>query len=515
MKPSTELHSLIKSLTKSEKRFFKLNSSLQAGDKNYIKIFDFVEKQKRYDEEELKNYFAKETFINHLPSEKNHLYRLILKSLRAYYSDQSVSSQLKQEIKNIDILNRKALYKECSKFVIRAKELAKEYEKFYYWFELINWEKRLLEEAYESGIFTINLDDLILEEQGVVDKLRNLAEYHVLYSRINYVFRSGGFTRNETEREAVNEIENHHLIKGKNTALSTRATTICYYIKGVCSASNRDYENALTFFLKAKSVMENKSKIRDDLQQRYIATLNFIMLCYIDTYEFNRAEELVKEIKALEGKKAFSALDSKVRLFNATNIGLLQLNNRKGQFEKAMELISDIEAGLELYEDKINKEKRLLFTYNMAYANFGSGDYRTALRYINEVLNDNEKQLRQDIYSFARIFNLIIHFELENFDFLEYDLKSAARYLNKHPKDYQVEKLFIAHIKLLAREEDRSAQKEIFEKFHEKLGKLLQNDREKVILEYFDLQAWTDSKIQDISFEESIRQRLLGLIPKV
>ena len=88
-----------------------------------------------------------------------------------------------------------------------------------------------------------------------------------------------------------------------------------------------------------------------------------------------------------------------------------------------MESISDIEAGLELYEEKINKEKRLLFTYNMAYANFGSGDYRTALRYINEVLNDNEKPLRQDIYSFARIFNLIIHFELENFDFLEYDLK--------------------------------------------------------------------------------------------
>ena len=201
--------------------------------------------------------------------------------MRAYYSDQSVSSQLKQEIKNIDILNRKALYKECSKFVKRAKQLAEEYEKFYYWFELINWEKRLLEEAYESGIFTKNLDDLITEEEGVVDKLRNLAEYHVLYSRINYIFRSGGFTRNEQEREVVNEIEDYHLIKGKNTALSTRATTICYYIKGVCSASKRDYENALIFFRKAKSVIERKSKIRDDLQQRYIATLNFLMLCYL------------------------------------------------------------------------------------------------------------------------------------------------------------------------------------------------------------------------------------------
>lgn len=280
MKPSAELHRLIKSLSKSEKRFFKLNSSLQSGDKNYLKIFDFIEKQKNYDEYELKDYFKDERFIKHLPSEKNHLYRLILKSLRAYYSDQSVSSQLKQEIKNIDILYRKALYKECSKFVKRAKNLAREYEKFYYLFELINWEKRLLEEAYESGIFTINLDDLIQEEREVLEKLQNLAEYHVLYSRINYVFRSGGFTRNEQEREIVNEIEDYHLIKGKNTALSTRATTICYYIKGVCSASKRDYENALIFFRKAKSVMELRNKIRDDLQTLYQYIELFDVLLY-------------------------------------------------------------------------------------------------------------------------------------------------------------------------------------------------------------------------------------------
>ena len=189
MKPSTELFSLIKSLTKSEKRFFKLNSSLQTGDKNYLKIFDFIEKQKKYDEEELKEHFKNETFVKHLPSEKNHLYKLLLKSLRSYYSDRTVSSQLKQEIKNVEILYKKALYKECNKLVKRAKDLAKEYEKFYYWCELINWEKKLLEEAYESGIFSQNLDELIKEETEVIEKLRNLAEYHIMYSKINYILR--------------------------------------------------------------------------------------------------------------------------------------------------------------------------------------------------------------------------------------------------------------------------------------------------------------------------------------
>lgn len=509
MKPSTELFSLIKSLTKSEKRFFKLNSSLQTGDKNYLKIFDFIEKQKRYDEEELKEHFKNETFIKHLPSEKNHLYKLLLKSLRAYYSDRTISSQLKQEIKNVEILYKKALYKECNKFVKRAKAVARKYEKFYYWFELINWEKRLLEEAYESGVFNKDLDKLIEEETEVIEKLRNLAEYHILYSKINYIFRSGGFTRNEKEREVVAGIADYHLIKGKNTALSTRATTICYYIKGLCAASMRDYEDALVNFKKAKTVMDSNPHIKEDLQTRYIYTLNFLMNCYIDTYKFEQAEDIVSQLKVLTDHRAYGSLDSQVRLFTSIYIGQMMMYNRQGEFEKTLSLVPDVEEGLAKYEEKINKEKILLFTYCTAYARFGIGEYRQALRHINEVLNDNEKMLRQDIYSFSRIFNLVIHFELNNHDFLEYDMKSTARYLNKHEKDYEVEKLFMKEMKALSRINNEDDRKEAFLTFNDKLEKLLKIDRENVILEYFDLRAWLRSKIEGVTLSDAIKKSQL------
>lgn len=510
MKPSTELFSLIKSLTKSEKRFFKLNSALQSGDKNYLKIFDFIERQKKYDEEELKDEFKNETFILHLPSEKNHLYKLILKSLRSYYSEQSVSSILKQEIKNVEILYNKALYRECNKFVKRAKALAAEYEKFYYHYELINWEKKLLEEAFESGVFDHNLDELIKEESEVIEKLRNLAEYQILYSKINYVFRSGGFTRNEHERKVVNEIADYHLIKGKNTALSTRATTICYYIKGLCSASTRDYEDALINFRKAKSVMDRQLKIRDDIQQRYIYTLSFLLNCYIDVHDFKNANEVLLELEQLNDNPAYQSPDSAVRIFASTFIGRMQMYNRQGEFAKALALIPEIETKLDHFEEKINKEKILLFTYAMAYAYFGTGDYHKALKCINSLLNDNEKQLRQDVYSFSRIFNLIIHFELNNHDFIEYDIKSAARFLNKHEKDYEVENLFVSEMKNLARVNSASERKKIFERFDEQLSDLLKIDRENVIQEYFDLRAWIKSKLNGKEFAESVK---IGISP--
>lgn len=508
MKPSTELFKLIKSLTKSEKRFFKLSSSLQSGDKNYLKIFDFIERQTNYDENDLKKIFKGETFVKHLPSEKNHLYKLILKSLRSYYSEQSVDSTLKQEIKNVEILYNKALYKECEKFVSRAKETAKKYEKFYYWFELIGWEKRLLESAYESGVFSVDLDELVAEEELVIARLRNLAEYTVIYSKINLIFRSGGFTRNEKERKVVEDIANYHLIKGKNTALSTKAASICYYIKGLCAATNRNYEDSFQFFNRTREILDENPLIKADTGGRYIMTLFHLLRCHIDSSEFDKAKKLIDDIRDLQTKKGFNSTDISVRIFANSYYQELVLLHNLGEFQKSVDLIPVIEKNQEFYQEKISKEMEVLLTYNKAYSYFGVGNYKRALQYLNEVLNDNEQNLRQDIYSFARLFNLVIHYELENFDFLDYIIKSTNRYLSKHERDYEIENVCIKHIRKLAKTPTAVNRLEIFEKMNSEVSALLEDHNERVVLEYFNISAWIDSKINKCSFEESVRRSL-------
>lgn len=506
MKPSTELFKLIQSLSKSEKRFFKLSSSLQSGEKNYLKIFDFIEGQKEYDEAELKNAFKKETFIKHLPSEKNHLYKLILKSLRAYYSDQSISSSLKQELKNVEILYNKALYKECEKFVERAKITAKKYEKFYYWFELINWEKKLLDSAYEEGEFGKSLDKLVAEEEYVIARLRNLAEYTVIYSKINAVFRSGGFTRNKEEKMLVDDIANHHLIKGKNTALSTKAASICYYIKGLCAATNRNYEESFQHFNRTKEILDNNPFIKLDVGQRYILANIHLLRCYIDSSNYVKAEELIKEIRGLQGKKGFKSVDIALRIFGNTINLELELLHKRGLFEESCNLIPSIEKQREQFDDKLSKEMEVMLTYNKAYSCYGVGNYKEALSFLNEVLNDNEQNLRQDIYSFARIFNLIIHFELENYDFLDYIVKSTNRYLSKQDRDYEIENVCVKYIRKLAKAGNSVNRMEIFEQMHQEVEGLLQDHNESVILDYFDISAWIKSKMDKISFAEAVQQ---------
>lgn len=507
MKPSRELFELVKSLTKSEKRFFKLTSSLQSGEKNYLKIFEAIDKQSEYDEEIIKAQFKGETFVKHFPSEKNHLYKLILKSLRAYHADNSVSSVLKQEIKNIEILYKKALFKECNKFLVRAKKLAITHEKFYYWFELLNWEKLLLEEAYEAGEFTRDIDELISEEQEVIEKLRNLAAYHVLYSKINFVFRSGGFVRSEEDRAIVEEISTHPLIKGRNTALSHRAATICYYIQGFCAMANRDLALSYEKFSRVKAILDENPMVKNDLPRRYVRTLNNILLNLIDLGKSKEAEALIKSMRALKKDQAFASTDIQVLIFRSTYQGELKLYQSKGEFDSALPLVEDILAGFEMFDDKISKEQQIIFNYGIAYTYFGAGEYSKALFWNNKVLNDNEPNLRQDIYSYSRLFNLAIHYELENHDLMEYIIKSTMRYLNRRQRDYEIEVIILGFMKKLARAHFQKDAKPIFEEMLKALEGNASLKKDRVLLEYFDYLSWARSKVDGVSFAEAIKKK--------
>lgn len=504
MKPSTELHDLIKSLTKSEKRFFKLHSSLQSGDKNYLRIFDAIDKQKVYDEEALKKLFAKETFIKHLPSEKNHLYKLILKALRAYHAESSVSGILKQEIKNIEILYQKALYVECNKLLHRAKKIARDHERFYYWFELLSWEKMLLEEAYESGEFTKDLDALIEEERDVVEKLRNLAAYHILYSKINYVFRSGGYVRTDEEHAMVEEISEHPLIVGKNTALSKRAATICYYTQGFCYWAKRDWRTSLEKFLLTQKVMDENEMIKCDLPKRYIRTLHYIINCQIELRDLKSARANITRMRALAGTPGFTGLNIDTQIFVASYLSELRLLDRAGEFSKAMGLVDDIITGIEEGGNRLHKEHELEFYYALACVHFGAGQMNKALFWLNKVLNDNEPTLRQDIFTYARLFNLVVHYELGNFDLLEYIVRSTQRFLTRHHRAHQVETMLIEHIRKLARSTDPIVKKEIFRSMKEQLVELFKDPNEGLVLKYFDVLSWVESHLAGRTFAETV-----------
>lgn len=511
MKPSNELFQLIKSLTKSEKRYFKLSSSLQSGEKNYLKLFEAIEIQDEYDEEAIKNLFKKETFIKHLPSEKNHLYNLILKSLRGFYSDHSAAAILQEHLRNIELLFNKALYKECAKYIIKAKTIAYNFEKYYFLLDLINWEKKLVEEGYHRGIFEADLNRLVDEETDCIEKLRNIAEYQMLYSQINSVIRKGGYTRNHEESELVKKISNHHLITGKNTAYTVKAATACYSIKAMCFIANRNYDAAIEHLEKVIKIMEANSFIMKELPKRYIKALNSMMYAYLNRNDIDNCLLYVEKIKSLIDQPGFESIDIQLDLFSLPNNAELLAYCYAGEYKKAIdEVIPVILAGIEKYHGKLSTESELLLFYNISRVYFSGKEYKLALKYNNLVLNSNEPILRQDVFTFARLVNLIIHYELGNYDLLEYTIKSAKRFVDKSQRNYQFEIVFLKNIKKMVKAKNQEDVSKLFTQFRNDLLMVLEDPYENAANKYFNFLGWIDSKISRKPFGNAVNHKKLS-----
>ena len=128
MKPSDSLFRLIRSMSKSEKGYFKKFSSLHVIGKqnNYIRLFDAIDTQQEYNEAAVKKTFKNEVFIKQLTATKNYLYNLILKSMRIYRSAESPEMQLKDVISDAEILFEKELFTDCETRLEKARRLSEE-----------------------------------------------------------------------------------------------------------------------------------------------------------------------------------------------------------------------------------------------------------------------------------------------------------------------------------------------------------------------------------------------------
>ena len=122
---SDVLFNLIKTLTKAEKRNFKLyaNRTQSRSGLKFIQLFDILDKQRELDDDQvLKKISGLKK--NQLANMKQHLYRQILKSLRLIHLQKNVEIEIREQIDYAHILYGKGLYMQSLKLLDRIRTTA-------------------------------------------------------------------------------------------------------------------------------------------------------------------------------------------------------------------------------------------------------------------------------------------------------------------------------------------------------------------------------------------------------
>ncbi|MEO8666078.1 MAG: hypothetical protein ABI462_11345, partial [Ignavibacteria bacterium] len=279
MKVTDDLFQLIKSLDQSEKRYFKVFATMhiKGSDNNkYVKLFDAIERQDEYDENEIRNHFKKEKFLNQLHVAKNYLYNNILKSLRLYHSDKSKLNELIDILRDVQILYDKSLYKQCRKLLDKAKKIAYTYEKHAQILAVLDWEKTLARTLSYADSSEKDLLEFYEEHNDAIDKLSNLNEYWKLSMRSYFLRKKQGEIRDKAELKKFNEIIKHPLLQSEDKATSFLSKTFYLNIRALYFFTNKDFKNLLTYCVNLVELLEkNPLLMKED---NYIASLYNLLL---------------------------------------------------------------------------------------------------------------------------------------------------------------------------------------------------------------------------------------------
>ena len=522
------LYTIIKSLTKTEKAYFKKFASRHIlGKQNkYVVLFDAIASGSNgYDEMEIKKKFQNEKFVKNFPVIKRYLFSMILKSLNSFYSASSPDNEIKNQVRHIEILYKKGLFESCSKILNGSLKLAYRTDNFMAILELLRWKKNLINEGvYKGNEFAI-LEKAHREEKEVISKISNLSNYRLIsyHARSLAKGTNPNLTGENIRKELLN-ILNNPLFMSDKKALSFPATITYYHVLALVYESLSKNFEALECRKQLIRIMESHPETLKINITNYIVSVYNILGTCLNLKYFNELGYYIKKLRTIEKTSPGKvSKNDRLLIFMGSSIFELRMHISRGEFSESCKNLIEIEDGLEQFNKTIVKADKLQCFYLLGYGYFGVGKINEALKWINEILNDNDANQDSKLYIKSRIINLIIHYELGNFELLDYLIKSTYRFLKKNKFSGHDEKIVIEFLKRLP---DISSQNQLLNLFTESLEQLKIPQQNNLInsLEFkpvskfeiqnsftnsaeFDLVSWLESKISGSRFEDMVKAK--------
>ncbi|MCC7301157.1 MAG: hypothetical protein IT233_00800 [Bacteroidia bacterium] len=504
--PSDELFQLIKALDRHEKRFFKMYASRRKEDSQHVRLFEAMDQLDIYNERELLKNLGDSDLEKTIKYAKRDLFRVVMTSLEYYHEEDSVKNRLAKKLHQIRILADKNLMGPATRILAEAKSLATENELYPHLFEILAMESLLYRRKEEVGKWQemIRSGPAIYDE--LLDKYRDQLRFQTYEMEVTYHLSTGEYQANQEHHRRLEELL--QIITSTPPAFRDKHTELDYHkMCFLLNAMLRNWEVAYSFQKKFIELYEQQPELNEMASQYLTHLYNYALTCVF----FKNFTEVVKtwdKAKAFEEilptKLNTRAVQERLLTIQIAVVAALSTSCL---FDDAIRMAQEISESPHFKLLGTPIKKSLIFT--LGSANFITANYKESLSWINKIVNAPEfsAEIRQDIDLSAVILNILIHYELGNFDLAESLVKSALRVSAKKEDENKLFRYFLKFFgdMILKKSPDKPDAAE-FEKFKVEVMKLREQDfKARYILEDMDLITWAESKQIGTPFVDQLK----------
>jgi hypothetical protein len=493
---STSLHTLVHSLTKSEKIYFKKYTHLHGSEENsnYLRLFKLIDRQKKYNEEQIKKVFKNEKFTRQLHVTKKYLYKLILKSMRNYYWEISTGTKIKGRITDIHYLTGKRMYPEALKELRKTKKQATDHEKYIDLMTIFDMEKMLIRMTNPKN----QVESLAVihdEEIGILKQIKIEKELEWLYKKLTSLIRTDNITdKGQKNFDILVKIMDDAESVTRDRDLSNKSRILYYQLNVAYNFSIPDDSGAYVYSKKLVGIFERAPELIIEEPRSYIiSSLNLIELnLKLGQYGLFRRNLNRLKYMPLKLLKKLSDLN-----MNFMRISILieeiTYYKKTGNFRKGDLLIKENSAYINNEAHKADPVLRCMLYLNISILYFEAGHYSDSLDWLNKFLNDKTMRLVKNHYESARYFSLFIHFELGSYELLRSIISSEQ----KHMKDAnEMGKIILFFFRELIDSDPDSEY--TYVKFRKKILSFYSDARIDGSKMAFDILSWIDLKLEKL-----------------
>ncbi len=507
-KQSTEhLVQLVCRLTKGEKRFFKMYvTKNQTGDDLlFLKIFEFIDKHKHLDEGKLvkKNPRIKRTQLSNL---KAHLYKKILASLRQQHRHHYLDMSLRESLDHAKMLYAKGMYKASLSILDKAKKSAIENNLYTDALTIIDFEKHI-ESQHITGSMYPKAQQITAETNNILQRINLRTRLSNMSLSLYGLYLEKGHVKDEADSEFIFNYFNERLPKYEVEKMDFYERMYLYqsyvWLYYMC-------QDFVKFYLYAQRWVDLYDEFPEMVEKEtplYLKGLHNVLTAYFMAQRLDKFEPVFRLMQSLSNDDRIQFTKNEEYLYNLF-VHIHRINHifLTAEYESGVQRMEGLSTNIEenTYEWDLNRIMN--FNYKIGCVYFGAGDVDNTISFLNKITNQVIPNFREDIQCYARILNLIAHFELGNDLLVSYQIKSTYRFLLKAKENSKVLDEIFAFLRKTPRMLESELKSE-FEALKVKLEEIEKEKYERRPFLYLDIISWLDSKIHNRSMAESIRLR--------
>ncbi len=441
---------------------------------------------------------------------ESRLQTLILKHLRGFHSNSSQSIELNNLLVEIEILYNRRLFKNCGKLILKAKKIASKHDHHLALLSILKWESYI---EKEQGKYLkqsqAKLKEIVEKEEELLNGYKRLTQFK------HHTFNLLLLSKNRIVAQLNQELKEYDKLIATDffdikANFSFDEKLYLLNFRGMYYMSRAKFKECLDQYIILIDEIEKSDRKNILKSNEYFLGLNNLLLLQVMNKKFDDSNQTLKKIyNRFDGIAAYKPL-----LFNVTRCYEIGIYCEMGEAKKGLQLIPEIEKGLQKYHSETNDINKLLFYLNIAIIYFFNKKYSKSIYWLNIFLNDysiKKNDVTSNIYYYGHIINIIIQFEAENYDPIDYLYNECVNNLKKIRKINRFDKVVLSFIKKHSNNPitSKKEKSEAFKELKNNLEEIIKAPEETISLQFFDFFSWIDSHLKNVPITELIQKKYL------